>query len=115
MGEERYTVARVFRSYLDTTAKLGLREEISRDSPELKKLFDKPPIDTARIPGPTCDRLYEAVYKARGRDAIRSFGYDALRGEGYLQYFFEASGTPGTVETAVLAADQLGATIAVHW
>ena len=184
MEEERYTVARMFRSYLKTAETLGLREPLSLASPALKKLFDKPPIDTARIPGSTCDELYQGVFAARGRDAIRSLGYEAMRGEGhaligslventfrlfgqtpeavfsnlsmivmpvvgnvdiswtqteprkgvvglrpqgkptvfayavwegYLQYFFEACGTPGTVENAALAADQRSATIAVHW
>lgn len=83
MEEERYTVARMFRSYLATTARLGLREEISRSCPELKQLFDKPPLVTARIPGSTCDKLYDAVYKARGRAAIRSFGHEAMIAEGH--------------------------------
>lgn len=184
MEEDRYTVARVFRSYLATTARLGLREEISQNSPALKQLFDKPPLVTARIPGSVCDQLYDAVYKARGRAAIRSFGYEAMMGEGqaligslventvrlygrtpeamlsnlsmmmmpvvgnieiswtltgprqgvvelrpqgqptlfayavwegFLQYFLEASGATGTVETAVLAPDRRGATVAVRW
>lgn len=82
MAEERYTVARMFRSYLKTAEKLGLRDEISRHSPELKQLFDKPPLATARIPGSVCDKLYDIVFKARGRAPIRNFGREAMQTEG---------------------------------
>jgi hypothetical protein len=181
---ERYTKAVMFRAFLNAAARAGMRDAISRSSPELAQMFEKPPLPTAMVPGSICDKLYAAVDKAKGRAAVRALGYEGMRDEGarllgrlfvntiacygntpeallgeiativdpivskievqytpetlrsgfvdvrpagrpaplsyavwegYLEYFFEVAGVPGTVEQFVTAADGLSGRTRVHW
>lgn len=83
MAEERYTIAVMFRAFLQSAERMGLREEICRSAPqEIAQMFAKPPLPTAMVPGSVCDAFYEAVTHARGRDALRAIAYQSMRDEG---------------------------------
>jgi hypothetical protein len=79
---ERYTIAVMFRAFLDAAAAMGLREVVSAAQPALKAMFDRPPLPTAMVPGSVCDLLYASVAQARGRSAVRTLGYEGMRREG---------------------------------
>jgi hypothetical protein len=84
LGPRKYTRS-VLRSYIAELRRLGILDEArARASPEVLPLLDKAGRAPSWIGPEAIDEVLALVGTLRGRDAVREFSYQTMKGGGFL-------------------------------